>query len=208
MTGNLLCITQPALIQFFSPGIPDRSWDRMIRIAFCQRSQFQNFILLFVSGLCTVFAVSTIFAIHGFICAADLCHFKFAFCQRTSLIKHYRMKLWHSFQIIASLYQNAFLRSSAYTGEETHRNGNNQCTWTGNNQECTCSAYPFRPWLTCKQRRDHCQYNSTNYYRRSIISGKAGNKILHMSFLAAGIFHQFQNLCYCRIIKLFRNFRS
>ena len=133
----------------------------------------------------------------------DFTYRKGSFGQSASLIKDYNFGMSQSFQIVAALYQNTDLGSTADTAEEAKRNGNDQRTRTGNNQEGQGSVNPDAKRLPSNKRRQDCQRQGGKYHRRRVVTGKACNKVLGSSFFIACIFNQVKDFRYGGFPKLF-----
>ena len=136
--------------------------------------------------------------------------FKHSLRHRTCFIKYYIFCRGECLQIVRTLYQNPLITCSANTGKETKRNTDYQCARTTDYKECKCTVNPVSPFW-CKSQSSHsyqrwqnCKCQRTVADCRCIIFSKFWNKVLGSWFSGAWIFHQFQDLWYCRFSKFFR----
>lgn len=118
-------------------------------------------------------------------------------------IKDYNFGMSQRFQIVAALYENTNLGSTADTAKEAKRDGNDQRTRTGNNQESQGSVNPDAKRLPSNKRRQDCQRKGGKHHRRRVVTGKACNKVLGFSFFIACIFNQVKDFRYGGFPKLF-----
>lgn len=114
----------------------------------------------------------------------DFTDCKGPFCQCASLVKDNHLSMCQSFQVVASLYKNADLGCAANAAEETKRNGDDQRTRTGDNQESQGTVNPGAKRLPGNEWRQDCQRQSSKYHHGGVISGEACDKILDPAFLS------------------------
>ena len=149
----------------------------MVGIILCICSQFQKLCLLHADRM-------------------DFTDCKGAFCQCASLVKDNHLSMCQSFQVVASLYKNADLGCTANAAEETKRNGDDQRTRTGDNQESQGTVNPGAKRLPGNEWRQDCQRQGSKYHHRGVISGEARDKILDPAFFVTCIFHKVKDFCY------------
>ena len=178
-SGQLFHFGNPGSVRFPVTGFPQRAGNGMVGIAFRQRRHFQQ---LFGGG----------------VPGMNRCYMEYPPGQSTGFVKYHRFGMGQRFQIVAALDQNALAGSAANSAEEAEGHGNDQRTGTGNYQENQGAVDPVTP-ISHKQGRNHCQQYSGDHHHRSIPSGKAGDEGFIPGFPGAGILHQLQNSCHCRL---------
>ena len=184
MTGNFLHVGNTAVVDFLPIGFLDRERNRMVGIILCVCRQLQKLFLFHAIGM-------------------DFTYRKRSFGQSASLIKDYNFGMSQRFQIVAALYENTNPGSTADTAKEAKRDGNDQRTRTGNNQESQGSVNPDAKRLPSNKRRQDCQRKGGKHHRRRVVTGKACNKVLGFSFFIACIFNQVKDFRYGGFPKLF-----
>ena len=112
------------------------------------------------------------------------------------------------FQIVAALNQDTVLGSSTDAAEEGQRDGNNQRTGAGNNQENQCSANPLNPFTTKSKRRYDSKDCSQNHNNRSIVTSEGGNEVFCGSLSAGCVLHEVDNLGNRGFTECFGNMNS
>ena len=128
------------------------------------------------------------------LCGTDFGDREAALGEGAGLIHRDNLSLCKGFQIVAALDQNTAPGGGADTAEEAQRNGDDQRTGAGNDQEDQCTMYPVKQRLVQDQRRDKGDKQCRKHDTGGIPVGKTGDEVLGFRLLVAGILHQIEDL--------------
>ena len=175
--GNFLHIGDTAFVQRTVPCGTKRRRDGMVGIAFCQSGQLQQLFFRNLVGM-------------------NGGYFKGTAGQRPGFVKHRNVCLGQLLQIVGTFNQHPPPGCAAHAAKESQRHGDNQRAGAGNHQERQRPLDPFRPFPH-KQRWNQRQQQCGQANRRSIPTGKTGNKPFRARLAFSGILHQAQNPRHC-----------
>ncbi|CUP90574.1 Uncharacterised protein [Flavonifractor plautii] len=175
LTGDLLHAGHPAGVQLGAVGLPQGLGDGVFRPAFRQRGQLQQL------GLRALVRVD----------GGDVEH---PLGQGAGLIEYQNLGICQDLQVIAALDQDAGLGGPADAAEKAEGHRDDQGAGAGDHQKDEGAVETVGPGHQAQQRRQRGQKDGGDDHHRGVVPGEFGDKVLGLGLLAAGVFHQVQDL--------------
>ncbi len=111
-------------------------------------------------------------------------------------VKHHGGYIFQGVQKVRSLHQYSISGGGPDAPEITQRNGDDQRTWTRDDQEHQSAIQPVLEHIGAYNKCGNGnQQRRKQYDRRSIHPGKGPYKKFGLRLAGGGILHQFQNSC-------------
>ena len=113
--------------------------------------------------------------------------------ESAGLVKDDGVDFGEGLKVVGTFHEHADARGAADAAKETERHGDDKGARAAHHEKCEAAQNPVAPGTHAEKRRQHGEQQGRAGDGRGVPAGKAGDEVLSLCLLLAGVFHKLQD---------------